>query len=73
MWKLELHILVRRKPGTKFQIKYLTKNQHEHDLINYSQWAEPNCDKDYLGETGRRIIERAGAKKISNLTYLNMH
>ena len=52
-------MLVGRKPGTKFQIKYLTKNQHEHDLINYSQCAEPNCDKDYLGETGRRIIERA--------------
>ena len=48
-----------RKLGTKFQIKDLTKNQHEYDLIYYSKCPEPNCDKDYLGETGRRIIERA--------------
>ena len=30
----------------------------EHDLIYYSKYLEPNCDKDYLGETGRRRIER---------------
>ena len=47
-----------RKLGVKFQIKDLTKNQHEHDLIYYSKCQEPNCDKDYLGETGRRMIER---------------
>ena len=35
------------------------KNKPEYDLINYSQCAESNCDKDYLGETGRVIIERA--------------
>ena len=60
-----------RKLGTKFQIKDLTKNQHEHDLIYYSKCPEPNCDKDYLGETGRRIIERAadhsGKDKQSHL------
>ena len=44
-----------RKLGTKLQIKDLTKNQHEY----YSRCPGPNCDKDYLGETGRRIIERA--------------
>ena len=64
-----------RKLGTKFQIKDLTKNQHEHDLIYYSKCPEPNCDKDYLGETGRRRIEMAAdhSRKDSNLTYLNMH
>ena len=64
-----------RKLGTKFQIKDLTKNQHEHDLIYYSKCPEPNCDKDYLGETGRRIIEMAAdhSGKDSNLSYLNMH
>ena len=60
-----------RKLGTKFQIKDLTKNQHEHDLIYYSKCLEPNCDKDYLGETGRRRIERAadqyGKDKQSHL------
>ena len=48
-----------RKLGIKFQIKNLTKNQHKHDLIYYSKCLQPNCYKDYLGETGRRIIERA--------------
>ena len=47
-----------RNLGTKFQIKDLTKNQHEHDLIYYSKCPEPNFKEDYLGETGRRIIER---------------
>ena len=27
-----------RKRGTKFQIKYLTKSQHEYDLTYYSKW-----------------------------------
>ena len=47
-----------RKLGTKFQIKDLTKNQHERDLIYYGKCPEPNCDEDYLGETGRRRMER---------------
>ena len=50
-----------RKLGTKFQIKDRIKNQHEHDLIYFSKCLEPNCDKDYLGEIGRRRIERAAA------------
>ena len=45
-----------KKLGTKFQIKDLTKNQH--DLIYYSKGPEPNSNEDYLGETGRIIIER---------------
>ena len=60
-----------RKLGSKFQIKDLTKNQHQHDLIYFSTCTEPNCDKDYLGETGGRIIERAadhcGKDKQSHL------
>ena len=46
------------KLGTKFQIKDQTKNQHEHDLIYYGKCPEPNCNEDYLGETGGRIMER---------------
>ena len=60
-----------RELGTKFQIKDLTKNQHEHDLIYYSKCPEPNCNKDYLGETGRGIIKRTanhcGKDKQSHL------
>ena len=47
-----------RKLGTKFQIKDLTRNQHENDLIYYSKCLKTNCNEDYLGETGRRIIQR---------------
>ena len=32
-----------REVGTKFQIKDLTKNQHEHDLIYYDKSPEANC------------------------------
>ena len=42
----------------------------------YSKCPEPNCDEDYLDETGRRTIKRGQlitAEKISNLTYLIMH
>ena len=47
-----------RKLGAKFQMKDLTKNQHEHDLIYYRKCGIPNCKEDYLGEIGRRRIER---------------
>ena len=49
-----------KKLGTKFQIKDNTSDQHKHDLVYYSKCPEPTCKEDYLGETGRRIIERSG-------------
>ena len=60
-----------RKIGTNILMKDLTKNQYEHDLIYYSKCPERNCEKDYLGETRRRMIERAadhcGKDKLSHL------
>ena len=47
-----------QKLGTKFQNKDKT-DQHKHDLICYSKCPEPPCNEDYLGETGRKIIERS--------------
>ena len=32
-----------RGVGTKFQMKDLTKNQHEHDLTYYDKSPEANC------------------------------
>ena len=49
----------RQKLSTKLQIKDKTKDQHKHDLAYYSKCPEPTCNEDYLGETGRRIIERS--------------
>ena len=48
-----------KKLGTKFQIKDNTSDQHKHDLVYYSKCPEPTCNEDYLGATGRRIVERS--------------
>ena len=60
-----------QKLGTKFQNKDKTKDQHKHDLVYYSKCPEPICNQDYLGKTGRRIIERSayhcGKDKQSHL------
>ena len=48
-----------QKLGTIFQINDKTKDQHRHDLVYYSKYLEPTCNKDYLGETERRIIGRS--------------
>ena len=60
-----------RKLGTKFQIKDVTKNQYKHDLIYSKKCQKPICNEDYLGETGRIIMERTadhcGKDKQSHL------
>ena len=57
--------------STKLQIKNKTKDQQKHDLVHYSKCPEPTCNEDYLGETGKRIIERSvdhcGKEKQSHL------
>ena len=64
-----------QKFGTKFQIKDKTKDQHKNDIVYYSKFLEPTCNEDYLGKTGRRIIEKSadpcGKDKQSYL--LSMH
>ena len=47
-----------QKLGKKFQNKDKT-DQHKHDLICYCKCPEPLCNEDYLGETGRKFIERS--------------
>ena len=60
-----------QKLSTKLQIKDKAKDQHNHDLVYYSKCPEPTSTEDYLGETGRRIIERSadhcGKDKQSHL------
>ena len=48
-----------QKLSTTLQIKDKTKDRHKHDLVYYSKYPKPTCNEDYLGETGRRIIERS--------------
>ena len=47
-----------RKVGTSFQIKDKTEMKHNHDTVYYNECPEEQCDKNYIGETGRRISER---------------
>ena len=60
-----------RKLNSRFQIKDEINEKHQHDLIYYTKFPEEFCTEDYLGETGRRIIERvadhAGKGKQSHL------
>ena len=47
-----------KKLNLYFSIKDKTSFEHQHDLIYYVNWTEPSCRDNYVGETGRRIIER---------------
>ena len=46
-----------QKLKSRFQINDKVNEKHKHDLIYYTQCPEAFCKKDYLGETGRSIIE----------------
>ena len=46
-----------KKLGTYFQIIGLTKSQNKQALIYHSKCLHPSCNKDYLGETIKIIIE----------------
>ena len=47
-----------RKVGTSFQIKDKTEMKHNHYIVYYNECSEEQCNKNYIGETGRRISER---------------
>ena len=46
------------KLGTKFNIKDKTSKEHQHDLTYSVVCPDANCNEEYNGETGRRLIER---------------
>ena len=47
-----------KKRNSCFSIKDKTSFEHQHDLIYYVNCTKPSCRDDFIGETGRRIIER---------------
>ena len=61
----------RHKLNTRFQIKDKTAQVHKHDLVYYVKCPDESCNQDYLGESGRGIIERtddhSGKDKHSHL------
>ena len=55
--KLEITFTV-KKLNSCFSLKDKTSFEHQHDLIYYVNCTEPSCRDNYVGEIGRRIIER---------------
>ena len=59
------------KLNAKFQIRDKTAEIYKHDLFHYVKCPDQSCNQDYLGKTGRRIIERtanhSGKNKHSHL------
>ena len=55
--KLEITFTA-KKLNSCFSMKDKTKFEHQHDLVYYVNCTEPSCCGNYVGKTGRRIIER---------------
>ena len=47
-----------KKLNSCFSIKDKTKFEHQHGLVYYANCTKPSCCDNYVGETGRRIIDR---------------
>ena len=60
-----------QKLNTRFQIKDKIVQIHKNDLVDYVKCPDQSSNQDYLGETGRKIIERtpgdSGKDKYSHL------
>ena len=60
-----------QKLHTSFQIKDKIVQIHKSDLVYYVKCPDQSSNQDYLGETGRKIIERtsddSGKDKYSHL------
>ena len=39
-------------------MKDKTVFNHEHDIVYYAKCPEKSCPHDYVGESGRRVLER---------------
>ena len=55
--KLEITFTGKRL-NSCFSIKNKTSFEHQHDLIHNVFCTETSCRDNYIGETGRRIVER---------------
>ena len=47
-----------KKSNSRFSIKDKAKFEYQHDLVYYVNYTEPSCRDNYVGETGRKILER---------------
>ena len=53
------HTHISSKLSRKFNVKDETPFEEQHDLLYRAVCANDNCTEDYVGETARRIVERA--------------
>ena len=44
--------------GTCFNVKDKMVFNHKHDTVYYAKCPEESCPHDYVGESGRRVLER---------------
>ena len=51
-------IYVGTKLASKFNIKDKISKEHKHDLIYKAQYPDFSCNETYIGEIGRRFLER---------------
>ena len=46
-----------KKLGTCFNVKAKSVFNDEHDIVYYAKCPEESCPHDYVGESGRRVLE----------------
>ena len=51
-------VYTNRKLSSFFLSKDKTKLEHRHNIVYMAKCPEPSCDANYIGEAGRRILER---------------
>ena len=47
-----------KKLGTCFNVKDIKLFNQEHDIVYYAKCPEKSCSHDYVGESGRRVLEQ---------------
>ena len=47
-----------KKLNSYFSLKDKTRFEHQRDLRHYANCTEPSCSDNYVGESGRMVIER---------------
>ena len=51
-------VYTNKKLGSFFSSKDKTKLEHRHNIVYMAECPELSCDASYIGESGRRILER---------------
>ena len=46
-----------RRLSSLLQIKDNTRKEHEHDIVYHVNCPEESCEDNYIGESGRRLVE----------------